>query len=167
VRWRERLNDWFRRTGSGEPGIADDFGSASVPLSEEELDALKKSYLYRLREQLGTLHLYGLDERRRAAQDGGQTLDPLALYQPLSTTVRVPVVESDGNAEANAFASVAHKTRPLTALEAVGQAQKAILRGRHGTGKSTFVRYLALSLAERTGVERLEPAWTHGWLFPV
>jgi formylglycine-generating enzyme required for sulfatase activity len=179
LRWRVRLSNWFRRAESGdseaprEACMAVDVDPPSIPLEEEEIEALIKSYLYRLRERFGTLYLYGLDERRRAVQEGGQTLDPLALYQPLSTTAQVPIEEDKESAETNALSSSVHKTRPLTVLEAVGRERKAILRGHHGAGKSTFLRYLALSLAEQsqegehTGLVRLGPAWTHGWLFPL
>lgn len=129
------------------------------------------NYLHRLSERLETLHLYGLDERRSALQESGERLDPIALYQPLNTTTRVPV-EDDGG-ENDILAARLPKTRALTALEAVGRERSVLLRGAQGGGKSSFLRYLVLSLlerspeGERTGMLRLEPAWTHGWLFPL
>ena len=63
--------------------------------------------------------------------------------------------------------------RRLTLLEAAGQQQRVLVQGAHGTGKSSFFRFLALSMAEHsaggehTGLARLGPAWRHGWLFPL
>jgi formylglycine-generating enzyme required for sulfatase activity len=162
---RERLNNWLRRArsdqanalGKGDIPLAID--SPSPPLSDQDLDSLKRTYLYQLRRQLGVLHVYGLDERLRAMQDGGQMLDLAALYQPLNTTQVVMEPGDEGHS--------GEKKRPQTLLEAVGQTPRAIVRGQHGTGKSAFLRYLALSLATQSPEDELGPAWTHGWVFPV
>jgi len=145
---------------------------SSPALSAGELDSVRALYLWRLQERFSSLHLYGLDARRGDAQEGGQALDLLALYAPLNTTRRVPV-DHEAGLETRPLASDARATRTLSLLEAAGQEHRAIVRGPHGSGKSTFLKFLALSLAERSpesehaGLARLKPAWTHGWAFPV
>jgi formylglycine-generating enzyme required for sulfatase activity len=92
----------------------------------------------------------------------------LALYQPLYTNLDV-----HGEPDAGKSVTGAPAARRLTLLEAVGQQPRALIRGAHGSGKSSFFQFLALSLAEQsasgehTGLERLGSAWQHGWLFPL
>jgi formylglycine-generating enzyme required for sulfatase activity len=174
--WGERISDWFRRTTererppSAKPSILVEW--SSLPLSASELDTLRTFYLDRLRKQLHPLYLYGLDARRRSLQESGQSLDLQALYTPLNTTRQVPV-DPQPEDQAGDAAPGRCKMRPLTLLEAVGRERHAIVRGPNGAGKSTFLRFLALCLAgeaeqdQAAGLARLQPAWTHGSLFPI
>jgi hypothetical protein len=66
--------------------------------------------------------------------------------------------------------------RPLTALEAAAGCKHLLLLGAPGSGKSTFARYLALSMAgqilgkEDANISHLNregEAWPHGALVPV
>ena len=177
--WRERLNRWLNRTLSEEPEEAHDqwvgevMGDRVVPLAKDALASAKRTYLHRLHRELAASHYYGLDQLRRELQEEGQRLDRVALYQPLNTTAEVPSEEHEREADGKALLSTYPRTRPLTLLEAVNRAESALVRGSHGMGKSTFLRYLALCMSEpspegdRPGWHRLEPGWQHGWVFPL
>ena len=177
--WRERLNRWLNRTLSEEPEEAHDqwvgevMGDLVVPLAKDALASAKRTYLHRLHRELAASHYYGLDQLRRGLQEEGQRLDPVALYQPLNTTAEVPSEEHEREADGKALLSTYPRTRPLTLLEAVNRAERALVRGSHGMGKSTFLRYLALCMSEPSpeggwpGWHRLEPTWQHGRIFPL
>ena len=125
-RLSELLSNWLRRArSSGSEALLQGWipavDSPSPPLSEQDLDSLKRTYLYQLKKQFGALYQYGLDEKLRAAQDSGQMLDPLALYQPLNTTLQVPIEDGDEGAESTTLSSSAERKRLQTLLEAVGR----------------------------------------------
>jgi formylglycine-generating enzyme required for sulfatase activity/energy-coupling factor transporter ATP-binding protein EcfA2 len=179
--WMHRMRDWLRRppatdrAGSGQSSPESRLPSA--PLSDRELESLKRAYLQRLCQRSRSLYVYGLDAHRQTLQASGQTLDLQAIYTPLNTTLPAP--PQDSPAPSTPAPRGSPDTRPelprqsLSALEAVGGQERAILRGPRGSGKSTFVRFLALALAERspdgicTGVARLGPAWAHGCPLPL
>jgi len=150
----------------------------SVPLTTGQVASAHKAYLVRLKPELEAMHLYGLGERQREMQEQGQRLDPVALYCPLNTTEQVPVEtdadpDKNGGADNGAKRSSASRMRPLTLLETVGSSCKTLIVGDHGSGKTTFLRYLVLSLLDgtaedkQTGLERLGPVWQHGPLKPL
>jgi formylglycine-generating enzyme required for sulfatase activity len=181
----ERLSGWLRRQPDRPEPEAATVEPPPPPLSAKEIEALQASYLHHLREQTRTIHLYGLDDRRRAAQASGQALDLAALYTPLNTTLQVRVEQEPAPeagmqaAEGVIQTSQACETRPMSLLEAVGRGRRgdaglrAILRGPHGAGKSTFLRFVALALAKEprhqihAGPERLGASWSHGRPFPL
>jgi formylglycine-generating enzyme required for sulfatase activity len=173
--WRERLSSLFRR-----PSVKGDT-NAQLPtkertppsplLSDDELNLAKTSYMSHLHERYNTMHIFGLDARRRAMQESGQVLDFFALYIPLNTTLEAPADQEPSKADARLVGLP--KTHPLSLLQVVGQERKVLVRGTIGSSRSTFVRFLALSLAERSangehpGLARLEPEWTHRWMLPL
>ncbi len=179
--WRERLNRWLSRMRSEEPQakaphdqwVEEVVGDLVVPLSVDALASAKRTYLHRLHRALAASHYYGLDQLRREQQEEGRRLDPLALYQPLNTTTEVPCEEQEREAGGKTLLPAHPRTRPLTLLEAVDGSDRTLVRGSHGMGKSTFLRYLALCMSEPSpegghpGLRRLQPAWQHGWLFPL
>jgi len=128
-------------------------------------DTLGRRYLQKLYDDLRLLQLRGIDPA--AVQAGKETLSLDAVYIALNTTTSLePTAPKDtmpGERE----------RRPLTALQAVDRARCAVLRGDPGSGKSTFVNYLAWCLAgERLHHDgRLVPYlgddWHHGALLPV
>jgi formylglycine-generating enzyme required for sulfatase activity/SAM-dependent methyltransferase len=178
LRWGERLLEWFRHTlpdrvqRPHERQIPVSVESFSPTLPPGEIASLKKTYLFRLRERAQAFYIYGLDERRRVVQQAGHTLDPVAIYQPLYTSIRVPVA-SEPETERERVLVQEPETRPLTLLEVVGQEPRVMVLGSHGTGKSMFLRYLALSLIEHREGKELKvsaepyPDWMHGALFPL
>lgn len=179
--WRERLNRWLSRTLSEEPEarephdrwVEEVMGDLDFPLTRDALASAKRTYLHHLHRELAASYYYGLDQLRRERQEEGQRLDPLALYQPLNTAVEVPSEEPEREAGGKPMLPAHPRTRPLTLLEAVNGSDRALVRGSHGMGKSTFLRYLALCMSEpsseggRPGLRRLEPVWQHGWFFPL
>ncbi|MBU2550774.1 MAG: metallophosphoesterase, partial [Proteobacteria bacterium] len=121
---------------------------------------------------LGTIDPRAMEQTRQ------QNMDLAPLYVSLNTTTRV--VEDDENPEGRGKRrqpaermSRDREPRLLGALEAAGLERRMVLLGGPGSGKSTFVNYLALCLAgerlEETGewLARLAPAWTHGPLLPL
>jgi formylglycine-generating enzyme required for sulfatase activity len=180
--WRERLIRWRNRTLSSEAEeearwVDEVMADLEVPLPENALASAKQTYLQRLYRRLAVAHTCGLEDVRHVLQMEGERLDLVALYQPLNTTVDVPCEEEERETEGRALLPVLTRTRPLTLLEAVNQADRALVRGSHGTGKSTFLRYLALCMSEQAAggeplgespaMQRLEPVWQHGQLFPL
>ncbi len=168
--WGERLSSLLRRSPSPAKPHAAASTAPQVAVSHpalypKEVESLKKAYLRRLSEQLRHLHIYGLDARRHNMQESGQTLELAAIYVPLNTTLTTPVDEKEGE-EGAARATGRRATRPVTLLEVAGRERRLLIRGAHGMGKSTFLRFVALSLAEGQ-VSRLGPTWQHGRLFPL
>jgi formylglycine-generating enzyme required for sulfatase activity/energy-coupling factor transporter ATP-binding protein EcfA2 len=144
---------------------------------------LRQAYLNRLIGKTSSLSLAGIDPK--AASDAQARLDLSAVYTALLTysaeqhqrLQRGEVVEKD--------------TRRLSALEQLNRQSRLVLLGEPGSGKSTFVNFVALCLAgealgrqdanlavltaplppeEESYREREEPApqpWDHGALLPV
>lgn len=107
---------------------------------------LRGRYLERLRRQCAALPLAALGGDEGAEAD--LTLDH--VYIALDTTARVPLTDEEKQKRGGAGASRLGReddTRPLSALEAAGQANRLVLLGDPGAGKSTFVRKLAAWLA--------------------
>ncbi|MBN1580415.1 MAG: SUMF1/EgtB/PvdO family nonheme iron enzyme [Anaerolineae bacterium] len=171
----ERLGNWVRLFSrrSAAAHSSDQEMPPAPPLSNQDLEGVKTTYLLRLQKRYRTVYIYGLDEKRKALQYSGQTLDRYALYVSLNTTTRVPVEP------ASSQSSSRDKTRQLSLLEVVGQEQRVLIRGSLGSGRSTFVAFLACALSEQhtpgskgangalSGLARLEPGWKHGPMFPV
>ena len=145
---------------------------------------LEETYLRRVMVSCNALPLAVIDPRavERTRQ---QTMDLLAVYVALDTQTPVAVKEGGEDEgkrrQREEGLEPGHETRPLTALEAAARERPMVLLGGPGSGKSTFVNYLALCLAgarlehlretsalpEDGWLTHLEPVWTHGPLLPL
>ena len=153
-------------------------------------EALRRAYLYRVAQQTRRLPLAGVDPKA-ASDEGGGELQLSAVYTALLT--QRP--EMDERAFPKAAGDQRGRrlgegeARRLSALEVLNREPHLVLLGEPGSGKSTFVSFVALCLAGETlGYEdanlavltdplpaegrddeekpRSQP-WDHGPLLPV
>lgn len=106
------------------------------------------------------LSLRGLDLGASDPTGTQQRLDLVQVYVDLLTTTQVPVEQTKGKGRRRKPQDLGseRETRPLSALDAVREAQRLVLLGDPGSGKSTFLTHLALCLAAQS----LEPQ--RNWL---
>jgi formylglycine-generating enzyme required for sulfatase activity len=103
-----------------------------------------------------------------------------SLYIPLDTTTMIGkkrdshFPQNDDENENIRDLSIPDEKRPLSALEALwaDSEHHIVLVGLPGTGKSTFVRYLALQMAQveadrSLNIQRLLPNWGGGSVLPI
>ncbi|MBI3741597.1 MAG: SUMF1/EgtB/PvdO family nonheme iron enzyme [Chloroflexi bacterium] len=128
----------------------------------------RKEYLDALITDFQPARLVGRDPTRADPSRGVPLLEQ--LYVSLDTTTNVEIKEEKKKQRQRAEPAefLREKTRPLTALEALTQSKdrRVVLLGLPGSGKSTFVRYLALRHAEALrdaslDMQKLLPGW-HG-----
>ncbi len=142
---------------------------------------LRRAYLARLFESASALSLAGVDPK--AAGDAHAHLSLSAVYTALLTLATDSQERFEGGRNPQAG-----EPRRLSALEQLDQHPRLVLLGDPGSGKSTFVNFVALCLAGQ-GLEHAEinldllitplPAekeqkeqappqpWRHGALLPV
>ncbi|NMQ21332.1 hypothetical protein E4P82_20285 [Candidatus Competibacter phosphatis] len=158
----------------------------NVPRAEPDAERdLRVAYLSRVREQCGTLSLAGIDPAAASQRDAESRLRLDAVYTALLTrTPRERAEERDSEVQ---HRRPDHDEPPLSALEQLDRHPKLVLQGDPGSGKSTFVNFVALCLAgealgdERTNLRHLtaplpdgdrdedqtSQSWSHGALLPV
>ncbi|MEI2769985.1 MAG: SUMF1/EgtB/PvdO family nonheme iron enzyme [Candidatus Competibacter sp.] len=176
----ERPPAAIQNTGSGaiaiEGGVAAGAGGVAVgrdvhggihvhsaPAPATFSSALRDAYLRRIMDRCGTLSLTGIDPAAAGQRDTDPQLRLNAVYTALLTR--------GGN----------------SVLEQIGQQQRLVLQGDPGSGKSTFVNFVALCLAgealkdEQANLDHLtaplpdeegedgrkRQPWRHGALLPV
>jgi formylglycine-generating enzyme required for sulfatase activity len=131
-----------------------------------------RAYLERLAGECDVLHLRGMDPRAADATQK-ETMSLAAVYTALDTTHsiyldadQVAALKERGEKVLDGI----RPTRPMSAVEAASGFDRLVLLGDPGAGKTTFVNYLALHLAQAAlhgdGMEAL-PGWTRGPLVPL
>ena len=151
--------------------------SAKPKVAHLDPTAARSAYLRRLRTVCNTLMLQYIDPESFQSDKVRQQVMALAdVYTTLDTTTQVRVEPEEGKERRRRERRLGEpdqETRPLTALEAAAGNRQMVLVGDPGSGKSTFVKYLALCLGGE-GLEpghgwlgRLQPHWTHGPLLPL
>ena len=117
--------------------------------------ALRDAYLRRVMERCGTLSLAGIDPAAAGQRDTNPQLRLNAVYTALLT--RSPRQEEVGGLEPRASKKRAEEEPLRSALEQLDRQQRLVLQGDPGSGKSTFVNFVALCLAG----EALKDEQTH------
>jgi formylglycine-generating enzyme required for sulfatase activity len=144
-------------------------------------ESLHRAYLHRLVQQARRLPLAGVDPK--SVSDESEELQLSAVYTALLTQRS----EVDESLQEMPPERMEQKGRRLSALEVLNREPRLVLLGDPGSGKSTFVNFVALCLAgERLGYEDanlavltaplppegherepLPQIWDHGPLLPV
>ncbi len=117
----------------------------SAPASATFSPALRDAYLRRVMERCGALSLTGIDPAAAGQRDTDPQLRLNAVYTALLT--RSPRPEEVDDLEPRASKKRAEEEPLRSALEQLDRQQRLVLQGDPGSGKSTFVNFVALCLA--------------------
>jgi len=143
-------------------------------------EALRRAYLHRLVQQTRRLPLAGVDPKA-AGDEWGRELQLSTVYTALLTR------QPEGSTFPKAPGFREGETRYLSALEMLNREPRLVLLGEPGSGKSTFVNFVALCLAgevlgdedanlaaltaplpaEKRDKKPQPQPWDHGPLLPV
>ena len=147
-----------------------------MPAADTGEAALRDAYLRRVAEQTGFISLAAAESA--PAPDSEARLNLEAVYTALSTRAEHAAADERGDRMAS---------RPSSALEEMNRHERLVLLGEPGSGKSTFVGFVALCHAgevlglpginlerltaplpdEQGHAERERQPWDHGPLLPV
>lgn len=122
--------------------------------------AHRTGYLNRIRHQYEYLPLQGMSfEMRGAALTTQQRIGLLDVYIDLDTTAKAEAIDQKKR----------NRPQPLSVLHALIRSTRMVLLGAPGSGKSTFVNYLAYCLASHQlhpdagWLQHHLPAWPEEW----
>ena len=119
-----------------------DFNEINVTEAKADEDALRLAYLNHVYEQTSQLALAGIDKRTQ--RDAEARLNLGSVYTALLTN-SVTRASVTGRLEgARSFAK--DVDRHLSALEQLNESNRLVLLGDPGSGKTTFVNFVALCL---------------------
>ena len=147
------------------------------PATALSKDEARQAYLQAVVYDNRPLRLAGMDEH--AGDPNSVRLSLEEIYIDLDTTTQVEQEETrrkkrdrkpDEQAEMERMLDRESKSRPLSVIEAlqISVDRRMVLVGFPGTGKSTFVRYLALMMAqELSGEARRIHGWAGRPLLPI
>jgi formylglycine-generating enzyme required for sulfatase activity len=114
-----------------------------IPAKGASFEALRQSYRNRIFKQTCDLELYGIDPKA-AITDTCQKMQLSAVYTGLLT--RQPDTDPEELAESVRPLRAGH-SKALSALALLNREKYLVLLGDPGSGKSTFVNFVALCLA--------------------
>ncbi|TVR58135.1 MAG: NACHT domain-containing protein [Candidatus Competibacteraceae bacterium] len=157
----------------------------SAPAPATFSPALREAYLRRVMERCGALSLTGIDPAAAGQRDTDPQLRLNAVYTALLT--RSPRQEEGDDLEPRGSKKRTEEEPLRSALEQLDREQRLVLQGDPGSGKSTFVNFVALCLAgealqdEQANLRHLtaplpdeegedgkeRQPWRHGALLPV
>lgn len=135
----EQLPAAIQNTSSGA------VATHSAPATKTFSPALRDAYLRRVMERCGTLSLTGIDPAAAGQRDTDPQLRLNAVYTALLT--RSPRPEDGDDLKTRAPKKRAEEEPLRPALEQLDRQQRLVLQGDPGSGKSTFVNFVALCLA--------------------
>jgi formylglycine-generating enzyme required for sulfatase activity len=136
-------------------------------LSEEEA---REAYLQAVLCDNRPLRLAGVDEHAGDPNSVRLSLEEMYIDLDTTTTVVTKDGETAQKSDRDLRAFSEKESRPLSVIEALLQSknQRMVLLGFPGTGKSTFVRYLALMMAKKLlGKSARLEQWDKQPLLPI
>ena len=140
----------------------------TAPVSAPDVFTAREAYLRAIFKECSSVRLAGLDPNASDPNRSGISLEK--LYVSLDTTTQKEKPEGKNKKEKEFSIRADKESEPLSAIEAwlASDQQRMVLLGLPGTGKSTFVRYLALTMAkaELSRAAELPKGWQGRPLLP-
>lgn len=130
------------------------------------------TYLNRVVQETATLDLSGVD-RKSASDREAARLELAAMYTELDTVRAEETDRGQQRAKGATIERLLEGQKRQSALAFADATKYAVLLGDPGSGKTTFVNFLALCLAgellglEAANLRRLGAAWKQGAVLPV
>ncbi len=121
---------------------------AAPPPAAPDVFTAREAYLRAIFKECSSVRLAGLDPNASDPNRSGISLEK--LYVSLDTTTPKEKPDRKNKKEQEISIRPDKESEPLSALEAwlASDQRRMVLLGLPGTGKSTFVRYLALTMAK-------------------
>ncbi|MBI5294612.1 MAG: SUMF1/EgtB/PvdO family nonheme iron enzyme [Chloroflexi bacterium] len=157
--------DGAKAVGKGGVLVGDHFqGNIYVGEQPENDEQALMIFRRMVMQTTSSMPLRGVDVGASDATQSKNTIGLANVYVDLDTTTRTlrekeELSHIQGKEENSlSYESVIRETKPISLLQAVSANRSSVILGDPGSGKSTFVNFLAYCLAAHT----LEP--TSGWL---